>query len=77
MSSVHRTYQHRAYTSASGYDRLADVMTNCARLYNAALEEWRTAYRQAGVSLTMYDQMKELTGVRRDDPDGWGHCPCR
>ena len=35
-------------------------MSNCARLYNAALEEWRTAYRQAGVSLTMYDQMKEL-----------------
>ncbi len=47
-------------------------MTNCARLYNAALEEWRTAYRQAGVSLTMYDQMKELTGIRQDDPDGWG-----
>ena len=49
-----------------------DVMTNCARLYNAALEEWRTAYRQAGVSRTMYDQMKELTGIRHDDPDGWG-----
>ncbi len=35
-------------------------MPDCARLYNAALEEWRTAYQQAGVSLTMYDQMKEL-----------------
>ena len=72
MPSIHRTQRHRAYTSAAGYDRLDDVMTSCARLYNAALEEWRTAYRQAGVSLTMYDQMKELTGIRQDDPGGWG-----
>ena len=35
-------------------------MTNCTRLYNAALEDCRTAYRQVGASLTMYDRMKEL-----------------
>ena len=60
MPSIHRTQQHRAYTIASGYDRLDDVMANCVRLYIAALEDSHTAYRQAGVNLTMYDQMKEL-----------------
>ena len=56
MPPIHRAQQDKAY----GYDRLDDVMMNCARLYNAALEDCRTAYRQVGASLTMYDQMKEL-----------------
>ena len=44
----------------------------CADLYNAALRDWRDAYRQAGVSRSRVDQFKELTLVRRDDPSGWG-----
>ena len=47
-------------------------MRMCALLYNAALREWRDAYRQAGVSRSLADQFKELTLVRRDDPSGWG-----
>jgi len=49
MGLVHRTYQQRAYASAAGYDRLDFIMLNCARLYNAALEEWRAAYRHKGL----------------------------
>ena len=37
---------------------------NCARLYNAALEEWKVAYRHKGhslsASLTKFDQMKRV-----------------
>ena len=76
MAVIHKTYQMRAYTSASGYDRIASVLLNCAQLYNAALEEWKTAYRHKGhslsVSLTKFDQTKEFTGVRSDDPEFWG-----
>ena len=76
MGLVHKTYQQRAYTSAAGYGRMDFVMLNCARLYNAALEEWKAAYRHKGhvlsVSRTKFDQMKELTGVRHDDPEFWG-----
>jgi len=72
MGLVHKTYQHRAYANAAGYDRLDFVMLNCARLYNAALEEWRAAYKHSRISRTLYDQMKELTGVRHDDPEFWG-----
>ena len=69
---AHATYQVRAYTTARGYARLDRVLRMCAQLYNAALREWRDAYRQAGVSRSHVDQFKELTLVRRDDPSGWG-----
>jgi len=76
MGLVHKTYQQRAYASAAGYDRLDFIMLNCARLYNAALEEWKAAYRHKGhglsVSRTKFDQMKQLTGIREDDPEFWG-----
>ena len=76
MGLIHKTYQHRAYASAAGYDRLDFIMLNCARLYNAALEEWKAAYRHKGhelsVSRTKFDQVKELTGIRKDDPEFWG-----
>ena len=69
---AHVTYQVRAYTTAKGYARLERVLRMCAQLYNAALREWRDAYRQAGVSRSRADQFRELTMVRRDDPNGWG-----
>ena len=76
MAVIHKTYQLRAYTSTSGYERLDHVLLNCAVLYNAALEEWQSAYRHKGhalsVSRTKFDQMKELTGIREDDPEFWG-----
>ena len=76
MAVIHKTYQVRAYANTAGYDRLDNVLRNCARLYNAALEEWQLAYRHKGhalsVSRTKFDQMKELTGIREDDPEFWG-----
>ena len=70
MTKFHRTYQHRAYTSRVGYETLAEVMRESARLYNAALEEWRWAYR-AGVSISLYSQYRELTAIRAGDAF-WG-----
>ena len=42
-------------------------MRQCATLYNAALQERRDAYQMAGVSVRLYDQMKALTLIRKDD----------
>ena len=76
MAVIHKTYQSRAYTSASGYGRIDAVFLNCAQLYNAALEEWKSAYRHKGhslsVSRTKFDQIKDLTDIRKDDPEFWG-----
>ena len=70
MLKYHRTYQHRAYTSRAGFARITEVLRESARLYNAALEEWRWAYR-AGVSVSMYSQYRQLTAVRAED-ELWG-----
>ena len=67
---VLKTYQHRAYTSKAGYERIAEVLRESARLYNAALEEWRWAYK-AGVSVSLYSQYRELTAIRAGDAF-WG-----
>ena len=41
-------------------------LLTCQRFYNSALEERREAYRRQRVSITRYDQQKELTKLRRD-----------
>lgn len=68
----HQTFQHRAYTSAAGYARIAKVLRSNCNLYNAARLERMTAWKQARKSRTFYDQCKELTKIRADDPDGYG-----
>ena len=70
MTKIHKTYQYRTYTSRAGYERVAEVLRESAWLYNAALEEWRWAYR-AGVSVSLYSQYRELTAIRADDAF-WG-----
>ena len=66
MTKIHKTYQHRAYASRAGYERIAEILRESARLYNAALEEWRWTYR-AGVSVSLYSQYRELTAIRASD----------
>ena len=66
MHVAHQTFQQRGYCRRPGYRRLERVLGDCAELYNAALEERRDAYRRKAVSVTLYDQMKQLTGVRAD-----------
>ena len=62
------TIQARGYTRKAGYACLDEVLSNCAELYNAALQHRRGAWRQAGESVSYYDQCREITGLRQDDP---------
>ena len=71
IAMIHTTFQERGYCSPSGYDRIDAVLRHLCTLYNAALQERRDAYRMQGKTVTLYDQMKELTGIRQDDPDGF------
>lgn len=41
----------------------------CQRIYNAALQERRDAYRKLGKSPSLYDQHKSLTEIRAADPE--------
>ena len=66
-----RTYQERAFLTRGKHRRLDEAFRECAHLYNAALEEWRNPYRQAGIGRTCYDQAKELTATHAQD-HFWG-----
>lgn len=51
------------------YPALVAAIELCRRLYNAALEQRILAYRRQGVSLSLYDQQKDLTTLRADDSE--------
>ena len=68
MTAIHTTFQLRCHVRKGGHVRLAEVCAMLNRLYNAALQERRDAYRMAGVSVSLYDQNAGLTAIRGDDP---------
>ena len=61
--------QFRAYTTREGYRRLDEMLGLHQTLYNAALQNRRDAWRMRRRNISYYDQCKELTGLRRDDPE--------
>ena len=69
MTSVNKTFQLRGYCTAGGYDRIREALRLCRQLYNAALQERRDAYQMQGKSISLYDQMQQLTLVRKDLPE--------
>ena len=66
MTTAHVIYQERAYLRRSGHQALDETFRECARLYNAALEHWQTAWKR-GHSVSLYEQYRELTDIRHDD----------
>ena len=67
-----RTDQRRGYMSRAGYQKLDQVLGSLCDLGNAALQERRDAWRLCRKPISFYDQCKSLTGIREDDPDGFG-----
>ena len=63
-----RTYRTRAYLSAAGHVRLDDVLAQQCLLYNAALEERKTAWKQHRERISFAEQSRSLTAVRKDFP---------
>ena len=61
--------QTRAYLSEAGHTLLDARFQEHCRLYNAAIQERRDAYRQAGKSITFYDQCKSMKEIRGDWKD--------
>ena len=107
MVTAHTTHQLRGYCTKAGYAQLDAVLRDCARLYNAGLQEWRDAYtvhagyvhavdldtgkrkmskdgsgylfhplrvrrEEGNPPVNLYSQYRELTAIRKADPDGWG-----
>ena len=56
----------RLKTTKRQSQTLAALLAQLCELYNMALEQRRNAYRECGVTVTAYDQMRQLTVLRAE-----------
>jgi len=65
---IRRSYRY-ALRPTGAQERVLLAQLDAHRvLYNSALDHRLTAYRMAHVSITYYDQARELVAIRADDP---------
>ena len=67
-----RTYRTRAYLSGAGHVQLDDVLAQQCLLYNAALEERKTAWKQhqsASLSPSRADRLRQYAKTSRASKD--------
>ena len=61
---MRKTFKYRLYPTKKQAEFLNGQLQEACRLYNAALQERRDAYRTAGKSLNYYDQANQLKEIR-------------
>lgn len=66
------TYKFRLNLTAPQRRRLEKARNDSRVLYNAALEERISAWRNGKKQISYVDQCRSLTEIRRDDPALWG-----
>jgi putative transposase len=64
---VTRSFRYRAYPTRCQVLALEEQLGFCCELYNAALEQRRTAWRQNRKTVTMFEQFRQLTDLRASD----------
>jgi putative transposase len=64
-----KTYLFRIYPTRKQIHTLEQWLGLCCQLYNAALDERKSAYRMADVSLSYEQQCAELPGCKQVRPD--------
>jgi putative transposase len=68
-TSVRKTYQEKLRPTPAQERELERVLWRCRTLYNTALEQRITLWRQRGVSITRYQQEAELKTLRAEMPE--------
>jgi len=61
---MRKTFKYRLYPTATQVELLRMQLSEACRLYNAALQERRDAYRTHKKSLNYYDQANQLKDIR-------------
>ena len=69
MNTVYRNITYRLYPPAQQETALLAQKQAHQCLYNAALEQRRTAWKRCCTSLSYVEQCKDLTALRQADPD--------
>jgi putative transposase len=63
---MRKTFKYRLYPTGKQGQALCGQLGEACRLYNGALQERRDAYQYAGISLSYYDQAKQLKDIRAE-----------
>src|SRR5438445_5668598 len=61
---MRRAFKFRAYPTREQAASLGAQVNEACRLYNAALDERRSAWRMKGISVSYYDQANQLKAIR-------------
>jgi putative transposase len=67
--SVRKTYQEKLKPTPTQERELEAVLWRCRTLYNTALEQRISLWKQRGVSRTRYQQEAELKALRAEMPE--------
>jgi putative transposase len=66
---VHKTYRYKVNPTPTQARLLERTLMLCRRVYNAAVDERREAWRLRGVTVTYYEQKAELPGIKEAMPE--------
>jgi putative transposase len=69
QTTCRKTYQEKLRPTPAQELELERVLWRCRTLYNAALEQRITLWRQRGVSISRYQQEAELKALRAELPE--------
>jgi putative transposase len=69
VESLRRSYKYKLKPTPEQERVLAEVLWRCRTLYNTALEQRISLYRQRGVSISRYSQEAELKDLRVEMPE--------
>jgi putative transposase len=69
MKPVNRKVTYRLYPTTKQAQALEQMLVLHQRLYNAALEQRKTAYGRQRVSVGYAEQCRDLTALRATDQD--------
>ena len=64
VRGMRRAYRYRLYPTRVQAAALHQQVDEACRLYNAALDERRSAWRMSGISLRYLDQARQLKAIR-------------
>ncbi len=67
--SLRKAYKYKLKPTPAQERRLDETLWQCRRLYNTALEQRITLYRQRGVTRTSYEQHAELPDLKAAFPE--------
>ena len=69
MENVKRKITYRLYLSKRQVHEMSNILSLHQKLYNAALEQRINVYKSKKISLSYFDQARELTELRKFDED--------